>query len=187
MVTASAYNRRSRSPRLRSPHIRFSTFAHFVVTYLYVRIYKSYIRPAVLEFGSIITYKHKSPEWSTDVAALPYLVMYLVILIGVNLETLSFRNYISADLTFLHHTIINPKTIAARNRPIPNIVSYTYSLKNKSRFKLPHTRTSLWQKSVFIRAAREFNKLPIELQDSVCNHNFRRELIKHSINLRFSL
>jgi hypothetical protein len=85
----------------------------------------------------------------------------------------SFRNYIS-DLTFLHHTYMNPKTIAARNRPIPN--SYTYSPKNKSRFKLPHTRTSLRQKSFFIRATREFNKLPTELQDSVCNHNFRREL-----------
>jgi hypothetical protein len=94
-----------------------------------------------------------------------------------NQYNISYRNYIS-DLTFLHHTIINPKTIAARNRPISN--SYTYSLKNKSRFKLPHTRTSLRQKSFFIRATREFNKLPTELQDSVCNHNFRRELIKHS-------
>jgi hypothetical protein len=37
----------------------------------------------------------------------------------LNLETLSFRSYI-ADLTFFHYTILNPKTIAKRNRPIPN-------------------------------------------------------------------
>jgi hypothetical protein len=119
-------------------------------------------------------YRRCSPSLSNDVPS------YIERCISLNLETLSFRNYIS-NLTFLHHTIINPKTIAARNRPISN--SYTYSLKNKSRFKLPHARTSLRQKSFFIRATREFNKLPTELQDSACcNHNFRRELIKHSIN-----
>jgi hypothetical protein len=190
-------NRKCRS----AYHRWFNFFKFFKSTdsKLYVRIYKSYIRP-VLEFGSIITHKY-SVRTDNNIESVqrkitrmiyrrchlcltPELPNYIERCKTLNLETLSFRNYI-ADLTFFHYIILNPETIAKRNRPIPN--TYLYSLKNKSRYKLPQVRSALRQKSFFLRTTREFNKLPNELQDSVDNHIFRIDLIKHSLNLKFSL
>ena len=99
----------------------------------------------------------------------------------LNIETLYFRRKIT-DLTFFHFIHQNPYVILSKNRP--TLSRPRYRLRHNKLYDHPQVRTNLRRNSFFVRATKEFNNIPPNLQNIECNKTFRKEIAKHLNKMR---
>ena len=156
---------------------------------LFIRLYKCYVRP-LLEFGSIL-FNQQSQNLSNTLESVQRKITRMIFKRCfpkdypdslppyadrckiLQIDTIQFRMNVT-DLTLLHSLRLEPNLIQPRNRP--TTLKLLRSHRYKGIFAHSHVRTSLRQKSFFIRSTKNYNKLPKCIVENSCHKSFRKEI-----------